>query len=440
MPQPNVPGGVTDPVNTPTEQKTAEELAAIEAAKKEAEESAKKEAEAKAKEEEEAKKKAEEEAKKSQETKVDEPEKIVITTDEGDVEYDIDEEGNAVKDGKVVYTKAQLDEFAKNETKEVTVEDIAAISGLSPLNADGTPKQYEMTVESLAQRDADIAELARAQATNEAINQFFKLNPDIYQAALYKQTYGSLEGFANHVDWITMTLDGKSENQLEAIIRSAEKRKGSSDAQIERIVKFSKADKVLEDVAKESLEYLAAAQKQEITTAKERMDAEEAEAEAKLDRAYGVRYDEHGKAEVLNIEGSIYDQIVNKGTIGGLVIPTAGIKRTVNGKEEILTRKELVRYITEPVVESNGQYFTQAQADVFKMLADDGMFAAIAIRNFLGADVNQLAEATIRTGAVRRLNITSQGKPKPKVSQPSATVKVNPNRRPNVPGGIVDSN
>ncbi len=79
-----------------------------------------------------------------------------------------------------------------------------------------------MTVEGLAQRDADIAELAKRQAESEAINNFFRTNPDIYQAALYKQTYGSLEGFANHVDWTTMTLEDKSDDQLEAVIRSAE--------------------------------------------------------------------------------------------------------------------------------------------------------------------------------------------------------------------------
>lgn len=421
MPNPIVPGGVTDSNTT----KTAEEIAAEQAAKaaKEAEEAAKAEEERKKAEDEEAKRKAEEEAAKTAtqktETETETPTKIVLTTDDGDVEYDLDADGNAVKDGEIIYTKAQLDEFAAAETQEETIDvsAISAISGLTPVNADGTPKQYEMTVEGLAQRDADIAEIARHQAESEAINNFFRTNPDIYQAALYKQTYGSLEGFANHVDWTTMTLEDKSDDQLEAIIRSAEKRKGTSDAQIERIIRFSKADKVLNETAKESLDYLAANQKREIEEATARQEAQWKAEQDELDKAYGITYDNHGKAKVLNVPDSLYDKIVNKGTIGGLTIPTAGVKRTVNGKEQILTRKDLVKYLTAPVVEIGDSLYTQAQKDVFDMLADNETFAMIALRNLLGTDISQLAAASIRQEAVRRLNITSSGKPKVKVSK-----------------------
>lgn len=444
MPNPIVPGGVTDSNTT----KTAEEIAAEQAAKaaKEAEEAAKAEEERKKAEDEETKRKAEEEAAKTAtkktETETETPTKIVLTTDDGDIEYDLDADGNAVKDGEIIYTKAQLDEFAAAETQEETIDvsAISAISGLTPVNADGTPKQYEMTVEGLAQRDADIAEIARHQAESEAINNFFRTNPDIYQAALYKQTYGSLEGFANHVDWTTMTLEDKSDDQLEAVIRSAEKRKGTSDAQIERIIRFSKADKVLAETAKESLDYLAANQKREIEEATARQEAQWKAEQDELDKAYGITYDDHGKAKVLNVPDSLYDKIVNKGTIGGLTIPTAGVKRTVNGKEQILTRKDLVKYLTAPVVEIGDSLYTQAQKDVFDMLADNETFAMVALRNLLGADISQLAAASIRQEAVRRLNITSSGKPKVKVSTQGGGTKVNPNRRPIVPGGIIDSN
>lgn len=447
MPNPIVPGGVTDSNAT----KTAEEIAAEEAAKaaKEAEDKAKAEEEAR-KAEEEARKAAEEEARRKAEEEAavktnknnEDANKIILTTDEGDVEYELDAEGNAVKDGQIVYTKAQLDEFAATEQQEETIDAsaISAISGLTPVNVDGTPKQYEMTVEGLAQRDADIAEIAKHQAESEAITNFFRANPDIHQAALYKQTYGSLDGFANHVDWTTMSIDDKSDDQLEAIIRSAEKRKGTSDNQIERIIRFSKADKVLAETAKESLDYLAVNQKREIEEAQARQEAQWKAEQDELDRAYGITYDDHGKAKVLNVPDSLYDKIVNKGTIGGLSIPTAGIKRTVNGKEQLLTRKDLVKYLTAPVVEIGDSLFTQAQKDVFDMLADNETFAMVALRNLLGADISQLAAASIRQEAVRRLNITSGGKPKVKVSTQGGAAKINPNRRPVVPGGIIDSN
>jgi hypothetical protein len=440
MPNPIVPGGVTDSTTT----KTAEEIAAEEAAKaaKEAEDKAKAEEEARKAAEEEARRKAEEEAAANENENNEDANKIILTTDEGDVEYELDAEGNAVKDGQIVYTKAQLDEFAAAEQQEETIDvsAISAISGLTPVNADGTPKQYDMTVEGLAQRDADIAEIARHQAESEAITNFFRANPDIHQAALYKQTYGSLEGFANHVDWTTMSIEDKSEAQLEAIIRSAEKRKGTSDAQIDRIIRFSKADKVLNETAKESLDYLAANQKREIEEATARQEAQWKAEQDELDKAYGITYDDHGKAKVLNVPDSLYDKIVNKGTIGGLAIPIAGVKRTVDGKEQILTRKDLVKYLTAPVVEIGDSLYTQAQKDVFDMLADNETFAMVALRNLLGADISQLAAASIRQENVRRLNITSGGKPKVKVSTQGGVTKVNPNRRPVVPGGIVDSN
>jgi hypothetical protein len=440
MPNPIVPGGVTDSTTT----KTAEEIAAEEAAKaaKEAEDKAKAEEEARKAAEEEARRKAEEEAAANENENDEDANKIILTTDEGDVEYELDAEGNAVKDGQIVYTKAQLDEFAAAEQQEETIDvsAISAISGLTPVNADGTPKQYDMTVEGLAQRDADIAEIARHQAESKAITNFFRANPDIHQAALYKQTYGSLEGFANHVDWTTMSIEDKSEAQLEAIIRSAEKRKGTSDAQIDRIIRFSKADKVLNETAKESLDYLAANQKREIEEATARQEAQWKAEQDELDKAYGITYDDHGKAKVLNVPDSLYDKIVNKGTIGGLAIPIAGVKRTVDGKEQILTRKDLVKYLTAPVVEIGDSLYTQAQKDVFDMLADNETFAMVALRNLLGADISQLAAASIRQENVRRLNITSGGKPKVKVSTQGGVTKVNPNRRPVVPGGIVDSN
>lgn len=440
MPNPIVPGGVTDSTTT----KTAEEIAAEEAAKaaKEAEDKAKAEEEARKAAEEEARRKAEEEAAANENENNEDANKIILTTDEGDVEYELDAEGNAVKDGQIVYTKAQLDEFTAAEQQEETIDvsAISAISGLTPVNADGTPKQYDMTVEGLAQRDADIAEIARHQAESEAITNFFRANPDIHQAALYKQTYGSLEGFANHVDWTTMSIEDKSEAQLEAIIRSAEKRKGTSDAQIDRIIRFSKADKVLNETAKESLDYLAANQKREIEEATARQEAQWKAEQDELDKAYGITYDDHGKAKVLNVPDSLYDKIVNKGTIGGFAIPIAGVKRTVDGKEQILTRKDLVKYLTAPVVEIGDSLYTQAQKDVFDMLADNETFAMVALRNLLGADISQLAAASIRQENVRRLNITSGGKPKVKVSTQGGVTKVNPNRRPVVPGGIVDSN
>ena len=440
MPNPIVPGGVTDSTTT----KTAEEIAAEEAAKaaKEAEDKAKAEEEARKAAEEEARRKAEEEAAANENENDEDANKIILTTDEGDAEYELDAEGNAVKDGQIVYTKAQLDEFAAAEQQEETIDvsAISAISGLTPVNADGTPKQYDMTVEGLAQRDADIAEIARHQAESEAITNFFRANPDIHQAALYKQTYGSLEGFANHVDWTTMSIEDKSEAQLEAIIRSAEKRKGTSDVQIDRIIRFSKADKVLNETAKESLDYLAANQKREIEEATARQEAQWKAEQDELDKAYGITYDDHGKAKVLNVPDSLYDKIVNKGTIGGLAIPIAGVKRTVDGKEQILTRKDLVKYLTAPVVEIGDSLYTQAQKDVFDMLADNETFAMVALRNLLGADISQLAAASIRQENVRRLNITSGGKPKVKVSTQGGVTKVNPNRRPVVPGGIVDSN
>ena len=441
MSNPIVPGGVTDS----TTAKTAEEIAAEEAAKaaKEVEDKAKAEEEARKAAEEEAKRKAEEEAvakaNEDANKETGDANKIILTTDEGDVEYKLDAEGNAVKDGQIVYTKAQLD-AAEQQEETIDVSAISAISGLTPINADGTPKQYEMTVEGLAQRDADIAEIVRHQAESEAITNFFRANPDIHQAALYKQTDGSLEGFANHVDWTTMSIEDKSEAQLEAIIRSAEKRKGTSDAQIDRIIRFSKADKVLNETAKESLDYLAANQKREIEEATARQEAQWKAEQDELDKAYGITYDDHGKAKVLNVPDSLYDKIVNKGTIGGLAIPTAGVKRTVNGKEQILTRKDLVKYLTAPVVEIGDSLYTQAQKDVFDMLADNETFAMVALRNLLGADISQLAAASIRQENVRRLNITSGGKPKVKVSTQGGGAKVNPNRRPVVPGGIIDSN
>ena len=112
-------------------------------------------------------------------TKTDDKPEDVETVVEIDGEsYSIDDNGNAVKDGKVVYTKEQLDSF-EEATKEVdentaTIEDLEKITGIEIKDENGNPVRHEMTVEGLAEREIAIKRLGEAEGFQKGFRLFHR--------------------------------------------------------------------------------------------------------------------------------------------------------------------------------------------------------------------------------------------------------------------------
>lgn len=347
----------------------------------------------------------------NQSTDIDEKETIEITGEDGTVTtLTLDKEGNALDDkGEVVYTSTQLSELDSQEQTEDQFTAISALSGINLLNADGTPKVYENTVEGFAKRELDIKQLALQEGSTLGVQTFLQSNPELADMYEYKRMYGSLVGYSDHVDYSKMTIDPSQKEVNIDIIYKAEIQKGTSPDRAKRIANFSAADDTLVADANEALEFLKTAQAskvKEIATRNNEVIRKEIEKE---NMYFGVAYDDKGKEIVLNVKDSIYDIVVNQGVIGGVTIPKDGlVVKNADGSATNYTRKQIFDYISLPVKEIDGELVTQAQLDEYKRLANKTELVGSYIRNLLGGDLSQLVEASKlkdKVNTVRKLVI-----------------------------------
>lgn len=317
---------------------------------------------------------------------------IIIANESGEeTTFNLNDTGDAIDaEGKVIYTAAQLKEFEEPEKEVNSIEDISKLSGIVILSEDGIPKVYENTVEGFAQREADIKRLGYQEAAEKALESFFAENDDLAAMAKYKKTYGTLEGFNNHVDYTKLVLDKDNTEQLYDIIIKAELKKGTSIDRAKRIADFAKADNSLFIDAQESHTYLKTIQESEFAQAIAKEKAE-LDAAIEVDNNYfGIAY-ENGKEKILNVENSIYDLVVNKGTFGGLTIPIEGITiKDPKGTPKHFTRRQIFDYISIPVAEIDGELYSQAQIDEIKRTSNKEELIATYMRNLTGGNLDTL--------------------------------------------------
>lgn len=87
------------------------------------------------------------------------------------VEYNLDDKGNAVnKDGTVFKTAAEVAELTEEEVVETTaIEDFFKLTGVKPVDENGQPKAYEDSIPGLLQAAVDTGELKGQQAFNNLL-------------------------------------------------------------------------------------------------------------------------------------------------------------------------------------------------------------------------------------------------------------------------------
>lgn len=348
-------------------------------------------------------------------TKTDDKPEDVETVVEIDGEsYSIDDNGNAVKDGKVVYTKEQLDSF-EEATKEVdentaTIEDLEKITGIEIKDENGNPVRHEMTVEGLAEREIAIKRLGEAEGFQKGFTKFLQDNPDVAEIINYKQRFGTIEGFNNTIDYSTVSLSDK-EDELYNLIVTAEIHKGTNPERAKRIAEHSKADGTLKDDAKDSLDYLKRAQEVEISNRRKLEEAALQEEIEKESNFYGVTYDvENGSVKVLDVENSIYDSVVKKGVVNGYQIPLEGLKVKTDKGVKQFSRQDIFDYLAKPVYEENGVYYTQAQIDEIRRVSNPQEYAFRCILNLVGSP-DQLVKEAINKDKIQTIKKLSTKKP-----------------------------
>jgi hypothetical protein len=333
---------------------------------------------------------------------------IILEIDGKEVTHTLNEQGDVLKeDGTILYTAAQLKEFEEPEVDLVTK--ISTLSGIQVLDETGKPKVYTSDPESLAQRESDIRKLGYQEAQQIVLQKYLEANPEFAAMADYKRIYGTLDGFASHVDYSKITLDANNAEQLYDIIYKAELKKGNTADRAKRLADLSKSDNTLLSDAEDSKKYLETLQLADSKAADDRINAIRNAEIDQENQYFGVAYNEQGKEVVLNVAGSIYDMVVAKGEIGDLKIPIDGITiKDDKGTSKTYTRRQIFDYINNPVKEINGEYYTQAQLDEFKRVSDKKEIVSTYIRNLLGGDLSSLitiSKLKDKADNVRRIKI-----------------------------------
>lgn len=341
---------------------------------------------------------------------------IVLEIEGVENTYNLDAQGNVLNpDGTILYTAAELETLSADDSNQPSqLESIVALSGVKVLNSDGSEKVYEDTIEGFAQREVDIKQLGYNEGLSKAMDVFFKNNPELKSMYDYKRVNGSLDNYNNFIDYSKIQLDPNNEQQLIDMIVSAEMAKGTSKERATRIANLSKIDNTLLVDAQESQKLLVSSQEEAVKAAEKR-EAEYLQSEIeKEQKIYGIAYDEKGNEKVLNIEGSIYDMVVTKGTVGKIIIPKDGITvKQPDGTVKQFSRREIFDYIYVPKVEIDGELYTQAQVDEYKRTLKTDELVATYIRNLLGGDVQSLvrtAALDAKANEVRKVVVKSTGK------------------------------
>lgn len=342
------------------------------------------------------------------------PQNIIITKDGVDTTFTLDDKGNAVNDkGEIVYTVDALKELEEDPDNSddggkdsSSIEDISKITGINILE-NNEPKVYENTVEGFAARENDVRQFGFEEGSEKAINTFFSQNPEFKDMYQYKQNHGSIEGFGEHVDYSKIEVN--KENAYNYILQ-AELKKGNSPERAKRIADISNVDETLVEDGKEALSFLKNLQDNSDAASLHEQEVMRENAIREEMNYYGIAVEENGNEKDLNIDNSVYDLIVKKGSVGNITIPENGIAIKKDGAIKTISRKEIFDYISKPTVEIEGEYYTQAEVDEYTRMSDKTNLMQRYIHNLVGEDINSLVTAAKlkdKANAVRRIVIKS---------------------------------
>lgn len=322
------------------------------------------------------------------------------------VDYVLDVNGNATKDGAIVYTKDQLEDDTDNTDENDYISLVQQQVGLELHDETGTPIQFENTVDGFVAREKAIIDKVKKDTASHVYNTMINETPEISQLLNYKKLHGSLEGFSFNTDYIAPVYIENDAQNHKLLITKELQLKGLSSKDIEITIKGLEIDNSLGDRAKESESYLIT-KKNEHEVEQRNVIAEKQRTEQEsLEKTYGVTIDNRGTIKPLNIEGSIYDIVVNKGKVGDFVIPATGIVVTRNGKKEVITREAIFNYIA--ITTPSG--YSQLQIDEAKASKDNNYKVNKALKLLLGTTHTQNSPVKrvkmLRTGT----NIPNQSK------------------------------
>ena len=304
--------------------------------------------------------------------------------------------------GNTVMSKEDFDKA--NEGNQTSTDDIllqaSAISGLELVDEEGKPLTFELTPEGIAKRDTYLRDHFYNLGKEEFLINLAKEDPDFIDLYQYKKAHGSLEGYTKQVDYTKVELTDDEHQQI-SVITAREKLAGRTDEEIQSYINYLKANKTLKDYADKSLKILADNQVKTQQAKIENENAIKRDQQAKIEKFYGIKY-ENGKEVDLNIEGSIYDKIVKKGTIGELTIPATGIVVKTDKGSKTLTRKDIFNYISKPV-DKHGN--SQADIDDYNKMRDTDKRLFRYLFNLTDGNIESLVKRQVASAIGKKITI-----------------------------------
>lgn len=316
------------------------------------------------------------------------PDEVSVLEIDG-VEYTLNTEGAAIdKEGKVTYTKEQVDSFSDIEESKIPTDEVFTLTGYKIEDKEGKPVEYNFgTPKGIAEYSKDVLELHGETLGTAKLNAYFEANPEILEAHLYKRKHGTLDGFNESIDWSKISLSKDNEAQLEDIVMRSLVSKGNDFDTAKSMVGYLKTDAKLMQEAEKGLKYLDERKKADIVAATEMMKRE-----AELENTRWI--------EKVN---SVKD-LVNRGEIDDLVIPEV-IKFNDKGKLETKTKQDFVDYYLKKVYQSEDgkELYSQYEADVYNTSTSLSGELKDAFLRFVKGDISSLVKTAINRENVKVL-------------------------------------
>lgn len=323
---------------------------------------------------------------------------------DGVIHY-ISPEGNIVNDkGEQAYSKEEFDTMRVNSS-DIDIELISRHSGIELKDGEGNPITFPNTVEGIAKREAYIQEQAYKKAQRDTLSEFFTKYPAIKDVFEHYSQKGTISDYKPATDYSKISLSKDNVGQLEQIIIDAEVKAGKSPEMARKLVEFYTANNELYEGAVSAKDYLAKQQQSERAAKEQAAIDKQNQERQKYIEIIGYDIDKNGKEIVLNVEGSIYDKVMNKGQIGEFKIPETGIHvKQDDGTIKVFKRKDILNYIT---LAANEEGQSQAEIDEIKHYSKLDNRLLRYLHNLTQGDMSKLvpqAKATAEAKRIRRVS------------------------------------
>jgi len=313
------------------------------------------------------------------------------------VVYTLDATGNAVAaDGSVYMTAEEINalESPTDDNDIVSISNVKKYVNVVVKDDKGKEVEYEDTPEGIAKYTADVVQLRAKEIADNSVKEFFDNNPEIYQAYLYKDQNGTLEGFNANASWKDFDLSTATSDQLKNVIVNHRRQLGDDEIAIKYFVERLETEKQLETYGKNLIIKYVKEEEQTVTAAQAKIKADE---DKRIEE--NTKYWNKVKSVVTSGKVDLGDKTIT--------IPEV-LRVKDQGTIKTYSRDDFFKYIydVKPYQIGNEiKYFTQNQFELYQQqLAKNENHEIIeALTRFLKDDTSQVITRAINDANVKQV-------------------------------------